>query len=52
MYSLELTDAGGRPALVRERETEEVAEKKARYYFRWCPKWHRAALEGIRRRPA
>jgi len=52
MYSLELELINGRAALIRTRETKEAAEKNARYYFRWCPKWRRAALEGIRRRLA
>jgi len=52
MYSFELELINGRATLIRTRETKEAAEMKARYYFRWCPKWHRAALEGIRRRLA
>jgi len=52
MYSLVLTKVGNRLTFVRTRVPDEKVEVMARTHFEWCPKWRRAALEGIRRRLA
>jgi len=52
MYSLEPAMVGNRLTFVRTRVPDEYVEKMARIHFKQCPKWRRAALEGIRRRLA